>query len=217
MWVLGVPDGPARMGLPAKAPTMGLHIWNLRGARDALFREVHYDHRQRPRHANGQHYRRLILARCDRHTTRSSTPQPATMSSSSVFAEVVARLQKVHTESFGTATVGPEHAQPPVGLQSAAVLVGLFEQDGEVRVLLTQRSSKLRSHAGEVALPVRCSWAGPWTSAVARVPTHTVWLLTCARREESTMPQMGTFSTPPSVKRMRKLGFRTMRRSQLQS
>jgi 8-oxo-dGTP pyrophosphatase MutT (NUDIX family) len=35
----------------------------------------------------------------------------------------------------------------------AAVLVPLFEEDGEVRVVLTVRSDQLRSHRGEVALP----------------------------------------------------------------
>ncbi len=35
----------------------------------------------------------------------------------------------------------------------AAVLVALFEEDGEARVLLTVRASHLRSHQGEVAFP----------------------------------------------------------------
>jgi 8-oxo-dGTP pyrophosphatase MutT (NUDIX family) len=35
----------------------------------------------------------------------------------------------------------------------AAVLVALFEEAGEARVLLTVRSSRLRSHRGEVAFP----------------------------------------------------------------
>ncbi len=35
----------------------------------------------------------------------------------------------------------------------AAVLVALFEEDGETRVLLTVRSGHLRSHRGEVAFP----------------------------------------------------------------
>ena len=35
----------------------------------------------------------------------------------------------------------------------AAVLVPLFEQDGETRVILTVRSDRLRSHQGEVAFP----------------------------------------------------------------
>jgi 8-oxo-dGTP pyrophosphatase MutT (NUDIX family) len=35
----------------------------------------------------------------------------------------------------------------------AAVLVALFEEKGETRVILTVRSSRLRSHTGEVAFP----------------------------------------------------------------
>lgn len=35
----------------------------------------------------------------------------------------------------------------------ASVLVCLFEEDGETRVILTVRSSQLRSHTGEVAFP----------------------------------------------------------------
>jgi 8-oxo-dGTP pyrophosphatase MutT (NUDIX family) len=35
----------------------------------------------------------------------------------------------------------------------AAVLVALFEEAGETRVILTVRSSRLRSHTGEVAFP----------------------------------------------------------------
>ncbi|KXZ41677.1 hypothetical protein GPECTOR_324g38 [Gonium pectorale] len=42
----------------------------------------------------------------------------------------------------------------PVSTRAAAVLVGLFEDErGVVRVLLTQRSARLRSHRGEVCLP----------------------------------------------------------------
>jgi 8-oxo-dGTP pyrophosphatase MutT (NUDIX family) len=35
----------------------------------------------------------------------------------------------------------------------SAVLLALFEEDGETRVVLTVRSSRLRSHRGEVAFP----------------------------------------------------------------
>ena|SRR5271155_3152545 len=35
----------------------------------------------------------------------------------------------------------------------AAVLVALFEEDGETRVLLTRRSPELRSHTGQVSFP----------------------------------------------------------------
>ena len=40
-----------------------------------------------------------------------------------------------------------------VSAAPAAVLVALFEEAGECRVLLTVRSSRLRSHQGEVAFP----------------------------------------------------------------
>ncbi len=39
------------------------------------------------------------------------------------------------------------------GANPAAVLVALFEEEGQARVLLTVRSSRLRSHQGEVAFP----------------------------------------------------------------
>jgi 8-oxo-dGTP pyrophosphatase MutT (NUDIX family) len=45
---------------------------------------------------------------------------------------------------------------PPAGSvarRPAAVLVALFEEAGEARVVLTVRSSELRSHTGEVAFP----------------------------------------------------------------
>jgi 8-oxo-dGTP pyrophosphatase MutT (NUDIX family) len=39
------------------------------------------------------------------------------------------------------------------GSRPAAVLCALFEEDGEARVILTRRSSRLRSHTGEVSFP----------------------------------------------------------------
>src|SRR5271163_3100227 len=39
------------------------------------------------------------------------------------------------------------------GSRPAAVLVALFEEEGEGRVVLTVRSDQLRSHTGEVAFP----------------------------------------------------------------
>jgi 8-oxo-dGTP pyrophosphatase MutT (NUDIX family) len=50
----------------------------------------------------------------------------------------------------------PEIALPdelPGTSREAAVLVPLFEEDGETRVVLTRRSSTLRSHTGEVSFP----------------------------------------------------------------
>ena len=52
-------------------------------------------------------------------------------------------------------TVGPADPFPalPDEVPPAAVLVPLFEEDGEARVILTRRSSALRSHTGEVSFP----------------------------------------------------------------
>jgi len=50
--------------------------------------------------------------------------------------------------------VGPAQPWPaPYGRVPAAVLVALFEEDGESRVILTRRSDRLRSHTGEVSFP----------------------------------------------------------------
>lgn len=46
--------------------------------------------------------------------------------------------------------VGPD---PDGAAYRAAVLVALFEESGETRVVLTKRSASLRSHTGQVAFP----------------------------------------------------------------
>jgi 8-oxo-dGTP pyrophosphatase MutT (NUDIX family) len=59
------------------------------------------------------------------------------------------------------ATMGPAKPWPPAVPpamvpfegQPAAVLVPVFEEDGLARVILTRRSSRLRSHTGEVSFP----------------------------------------------------------------
>lgn len=52
-------------------------------------------------------------------------------------------------------TVGPSAPteQFPFPAASAAVLVPLFEEDGETRVILTRRSPALRSHTHQVSFP----------------------------------------------------------------
>jgi 8-oxo-dGTP pyrophosphatase MutT (NUDIX family) len=45
-------------------------------------------------------------------------------------------------------------------INRSAVLVALFEEDGETHVVLTRRASHLRSHRGEIALPGGRSDAG---------------------------------------------------------
>lgn len=52
-------------------------------------------------------------------------------------------------------TVGPADPFPslPYAASPAAVLIPLFEEEGEVRVILTRRAAGLRSHTGEVSFP----------------------------------------------------------------
>jgi 8-oxo-dGTP pyrophosphatase MutT (NUDIX family) len=64
---------------------------------------------------------------------------------------VVAALERAgRTRSIPEPVPG---AGPPAGHGTAAVLVALFEQDGEARTILTRRSEALRTHRGEVSFP----------------------------------------------------------------
>ncbi|MFC0081592.1 NUDIX hydrolase, partial [Aciditerrimonas ferrireducens] len=47
----------------------------------------------------------------------------------------------------------PPFPTVPAGWRLAAVLVALFEEAGQARVVLTRRSDRLRSHRGEVSFP----------------------------------------------------------------
>lgn len=53
------------------------------------------------------------------------------------------------------ATVGPPRLSPleGTGVRASAVLAPLYEEDGEVHVVLTRRAQHLRSHRGEVSFP----------------------------------------------------------------
>lgn len=63
-------------------------------------------------------------------------------------------LRRVRAALAGHAgwTAGAPETGVPAGGRSA-VLVALFEEEGEARVLLTRRSAALRTHTGEVAFP----------------------------------------------------------------
>jgi 8-oxo-dGTP pyrophosphatase MutT (NUDIX family) len=52
-----------------------------------------------------------------------------------------------------TDTTAPTGASVPGGGLPAAVLVPLFDEEGEARVVLTRRAAHLRSHRGEVSFP----------------------------------------------------------------
>jgi 8-oxo-dGTP pyrophosphatase MutT (NUDIX family) len=48
---------------------------------------------------------------------------------------------------------GPDLPDLPVGVRRSAVLVPLFEENGETRVILTRRASTMRFHGSEVSFP----------------------------------------------------------------
>jgi 8-oxo-dGTP pyrophosphatase MutT (NUDIX family) len=54
---------------------------------------------------------------------------------------------------FAGATIVTESELPALGHANAGVLVALFEEGGEARLILTRRSSRLRTHKGEVSFP----------------------------------------------------------------
>ena len=54
---------------------------------------------------------------------------------------------------LGGATVVSESEAPAVDRVNAGVLAALFEEEGEARLILTRRSSGLRTHRGEVSFP----------------------------------------------------------------
>ena len=60
-------------------------------------------------------------------------------------AEVLARLEELPSPKM------PDPAES--GARQAAVLVALFEEDGEARVILTKRPETMPSHRGEIAFP----------------------------------------------------------------
>ena len=55
--------------------------------------------------------------------------------------------------ALGPTILVDESNAPPVRHVNAAVLAALFEESGEARLVLTRRSSGLRTHRGEVSFP----------------------------------------------------------------
>jgi 8-oxo-dGTP pyrophosphatase MutT (NUDIX family) len=73
---------------------------------------------------------------------------------------------------FAGATVINESEVPALGHVNAGVLAALFEEDGEARLILTRRSSRLRTHKGEVSFPGGRLNEGEDPAAAARREAH---------------------------------------------
>jgi 8-oxo-dGTP pyrophosphatase MutT (NUDIX family) len=63
-------------------------------------------------------------------------------------------------------------AEPQEVTRRSAVLVALYEEDGEARLILTRRSSSLREHRGEVSFPGGRSDEGESPTETALRETH---------------------------------------------
>lgn len=93
---------------------------------------------------------------------RAGGPAPWTARAGITLADVTAALERAglaldaRHEARGSAGshAGRSAGQaPPQGGAPAAVLVALFEEAGEARVVLTRRSAGLRTHRGQVSFP----------------------------------------------------------------
>ncbi len=73
-----------------------------------------------------------------------------------ITTDVVRAVMNEHGPSVPMAGTSPSIELPGLdvpGARPAAVLCALFDEDNEARVVLTRRSSRLRSHTGEVSFP----------------------------------------------------------------
>ena len=73
---------------------------------------------------------------------------------------------------FAGATIINESEVPALGRVNAGVLAALFEEEGEARLILTRRSSRLRTHKGEVSFPGGRLNEGEDPAAAARREGH---------------------------------------------
>ena len=125
-------------------------------------------------------------------------------------------LDRVRASMRAMPPPGTEPALPaelPGGGRSAGVLVALFEEYGESRVILTRRSSNLRSHTGEVSFPGgRVEPGEEPMSAALREASEEVGLdpslvdilgelapLTTMSSRAAITPYVGALSTRPSL------------------
>ncbi len=80
-------------------------------------------------------------------------------------------------EPGGVDTVVRDGLPSTVEIRHSAVLVALFEEEGEARVVLTRRATHLRTHKGEVSFPGgRIDEGEDWVQAALREASEEVAL-----------------------------------------
>ncbi len=94
----------------------------------------------------------------------------------------------------------PEPAEPAAPTPGASVLVALFDEGGEARVVLTRRARTLRAHRGEVALPGgrREDGESPWATAL-REANEEVGLDPAAVRPLGWLSPLSTRVAPAAI------------------
>jgi 8-oxo-dGTP pyrophosphatase MutT (NUDIX family) len=73
---------------------------------------------------------------------------------------------------LGGATIVSESELPALSYVNAGVLAALFDEAGEARLLLTRRSSRLRTHKGEISFPGGRLNEGEDAATAARREAH---------------------------------------------
>lgn len=100
----------------------------------------------------------------------------------------------------GPATAEPQPGSPAGGPAPAAVLCALFDAEGQAAVVLTRRSSQLRSHTGEVSFPGgRIEPGETPTAAALREADEEVGIPSAAVEVLGRLPPVGTHSSATSI------------------
>jgi 8-oxo-dGTP pyrophosphatase MutT (NUDIX family) len=136
---------------------------------------------ERPERFEGHHYPQVIPEPDD---VEPGSPAPwSTLSASSRSGFTLSVVEASLRRTDRLVAINPPPDQPeellmvadaspaPITLRSA-VLVALFEEDGESNVILTRRALSLRHHRGEIALPGGRSEEAETTVATALREAH---------------------------------------------
>ena len=85
------------------------------------------------------------------YTSDSDYIQPPDASAVAVGSDRSGTVVNTRSPKRARRTLKSTKTQPSISY--AAVLIGLFELNNDIYVLLTQRSAQMKAHAGEVCLP----------------------------------------------------------------
>jgi 8-oxo-dGTP pyrophosphatase MutT (NUDIX family) len=112
--------------------------------------------------------------------------------------EVIGRVRGFHEVLAGMERVAPDGFPDPG--RPSAVLVALFEEDREARVVLTRRAAHLRTHTGEVSFPGgKCDGAETPEEAALREATEEIGLEPRSVETIGRLSKLSTFSSSTTI------------------